>query len=72
MQKIHNLKTITVNHMAINYFYIKSKNDINGNPRYKVFIIDPFAPSVHEKLFKCYEGQIRTHVINFIETALEA
>lgn len=72
MQKIHNLKTVTVDHIAINYFYTRERNDKNGNPRYKVFIIDPFAPSVHEMLLKCYEGQILTYVRCFIESALEA
>lgn len=69
MKKIHDLKTVIVNHIAINYFYIREKNDVNGNARYRVFIIDPDAPAVYEKIFKCYECQIKDRVIMFIEGA---
>ena len=69
MKKIHDLKTVTINHIAINYFYIREKNDVNGNARYRVFIIDPDAPAVYETMFKCYECEIKTRVIMFIEGA---
>ena len=67
MKKIHDLKTIVVNHIAINYFYIREKNDVNGNPRFRVYIIDPDGPAVYETIFKTYEGLIKDHVIMFIE-----
>ena len=54
MTKTHDLKTVYYNCMAVNYFYIREKNDINGNPRYRVFIIDPEGPAVYERIFKTY------------------
>ena len=70
MQKTHNLNTSIINCMAFDYFYTKEKPDQNGNPRYKVYIMDPDAPAVYETIVKCYESQIKTHVISFIETAV--
>ena len=69
MIKTHDLKTVVIDGIAINYFVKKEKNDINGNPRFKVFIIDPDGPAVYETIFKCYDSQIKAHVISFIETA---
>ena len=69
MQKIHDLKTVVINHIAIDYFYIREKNDANGNPRYRVYIIDPDGPAVYEKVVKTYEGLIKNHVIEFVEGA---
>lgn len=54
MTKTHDLKTIVIDHIAINYFYTREKNDINGNPRYRAYIIDPEAPAVYERIFKTY------------------
>lgn len=54
MKKFHDLKTVVVNHLAINYFYTREKNDINGNPRYRVYIMDPDAPAVIEIIAKTY------------------
>ena len=70
MQKMHALNSAIINCMAFDYFYTKEKPDPNGNPRYKVYIMDPDAPAVYETIAKCYESQIKTHVINFIETAV--
>lgn len=56
--KTHDLKTVIVNHQAINYFYTREKNDRNGNPRYRVYIIDPEAPAVYEDIVKTYESLI--------------
>lgn len=54
MKKFHDLKTVIVDHVAINYFYTREKNDINGNPRYRVYIMDPEAPAVIETIAKTY------------------
>lgn len=69
MKKFYDLKTVVVNHIAINYFYTREKNDVNGNARYRVYIIDPDAPTVYETIFKCYESQIKELVTMFIEEA---
>ena len=72
MLKIHHLKTIRIDGLAINYFYTKEKADPNGNPRYKVYVMDPDAPAVYETIVKGYECQIEEHVTRFIETAVAA
>ena len=72
MQKIHVMYTARNDGMAINYFYTKEKADRNGNPRFKVYIMDPDAPAVYESIIKCYESQIKEHVTSFIERAFAA
>lgn len=67
MLKIYNLKTAIIDYIAINYFYTREKNDINGNSRFRVYIIDPDAPAVYETIFKCYESQIPEYIEMFIE-----
>ena len=69
MKKYHDLKTVVSDHIAINYFYIKEKRDVNGNPRFRVYIIDPDAPPVSETIIKTYEGLICAHVLAFVEGA---
>lgn len=69
MTKTHDLKTVIINHIAFNYFYIREKNDVNGNPRYRVFIIDPEGPAVYEKIFKTY--CVESSIVNYIENYLE-
>ena len=69
MKKVHDLKTVVINHIAIDYFYIREKSDVYGNPRYRVYIIDPDGPAVYEKVVKTYEGLIKNHVIEFVEGA---
>ena len=69
MKKYHDLKTVVSDHIAINYFYRKEKRDVNGNPRFRVYIMDPDAPIVHETIFKTYEGLISSHVLAFVEEA---
>ena len=69
MKKYHDLKTVVSDHIAINYFYVREKNDTNGNPRFRVYIIDPDAPAVYETIFKTYEGLISSHVLAFVEEA---
>lgn len=67
MIKTHDLKTVVVDGIAVNYFFKKEKNDRNGNPRFKVFIIDPDGPAVYEEIFHCYNGQIPEWVASFIK-----
>ena len=70
MIKTHDLKTVIVDGIAIHYFFKKEKNDINGNPRFQVFIMDPDGAAIYETLFKGYDGQIKEYVIRFIEEAI--
>ena len=65
MTKTHDLKTVVIDHIAINYFYTREKNDINGNSRYRVYIIDPDGPAVYERIFKTYS--IESSIQNFLE-----
>ena len=67
--KTHNLKTIITNGLSINYFYTKEKADKNGNPRFRVYIIDPDGPAVYETICKTYESLICDHVRAFVEEA---
>ena len=66
MVKIHTWHTTTVNNENISYFYKREKNDVNGNPRYRVFIID-WDSIVYETIFKCYDYYIEEKVISFVE-----
>ena len=66
----HDLHTIIVNNNQYQFFYTREKNDRNGNSRFRVYIIDPNAPAVYEKIFKTYEGLIIDSVYNFIENTL--
>jgi hypothetical protein len=65
--KTYDLKTATIENSAFNYFYSREKNDANGNPRFRVYVIDPDGPAVYESIFKCYESQIPDRVAAFIE-----
>ena len=65
MTKTHDLKTVVVNHIAFNYFYTREKNDVNGNPRYRVYIIDSDGPAVYERIFKTY--CLETSIKNYLE-----
>ena len=67
MKKQHSLNTVVVDHVAIQYFYTKEKRDINGNSRFRVFIMDPDAPVIYERIFKCYESQIPECVAVFVD-----
>ena len=69
MLKTHDLKTIIIDHIAINYFYTREKNDINGNPRYRVYIIAPEGAGVYERIFKTYN--VEDSIQNYIEYYLE-
>lgn len=67
MKKQHSLNTVVVDNIAIQYFYTKEKRDINGNSRFRVYIMDPDAPTVYERIFKCYESQIPECVAVFVD-----
>ena len=67
MLKTHDLKTAIIGGCQFQYFYLREHNDHNGNPRYKVYIVDPDGAAVHERIFKCYESQIQTQVESYIE-----
>lgn len=71
MKKAHDLHTIIINHTEIRYFYTREKRDRNGNSRFRVYIIDPEANAVYERIFTTYEGIIEDCVCNFIENYLE-
>lgn len=67
--KMHDMKTTIINGMSVSYFYTKEKPDINGNARYRVYIIDPDAPAIYEIVCKTYEVLICEHVRKFVEGA---
>lgn len=69
--KTHDIKTVIINNIEYNYFYIREKNDRNGNPRYRVFITDPDALAVYEVIAKTYDGLIKEWVVKFIEGITE-
>ena len=68
--KIYDLNKTIANYETVSYFYKKEKNDVNGNPRFRVYIIDPDG-AVYESIFKCYEGQIKERVSAFVEGVRE-
>lgn len=68
--KIHELNSVVIDGQRFYYFYIREKNDRNGNARYRVYITDPDAPAVYETVFKCYQSQIPERVTAFIENAV--
>lgn len=67
MVKIKDLKTVYLDCIAVNYFYQRENNDTYGNPRFRVFIIDPEGVAVYETIFKTYEGLISDRVKKFLE-----
>mgnify|MGYP003297940028 CR=1 FL=1 len=67
---IHGLKKATIDHCEFTYFYTREKNDVNGNPRYRVYIIDPDGPAAYETIFKCYESQIPERVTAYINSQI--
>lgn len=68
--KTYDLYQTIANYETVSYFYKREKNDINGNPRFRVYIIDP-AGAVYENIFKCYESQLKERVSTFIEKVQE-
>lgn len=70
MKRTHDLKAVVIDGDNFSYFYTRDPNDVNGNPRFRVYIIDSDGPAVHETIFRCYEGQIPERVRLFIETEI--
>ena len=70
--KTRDLKTVIVDCVAVNYFYTRERNDVNGNPRFMVYILDPEAPAVYEIMVKTYEGLICDYVKQFVREAASA
>ena len=68
--KMHDLKTTKANFETVSFFYIREKNDVNGNPRFRVFILDSETGTVYETIFKCYESQIGERVTAYIENQI--
>lgn len=66
MMKIHNLKSVVIEGMSFDFFNIRIECDKCGNSRFRVYIIDPDGPAVHETIFKCQEFQIPEKVKAFI------
>lgn len=64
--KIHELKSVVANGWRVDYFAVREKNDRNGNPRYRVWIID--ESSVIERIFCSYN--LEDSIISFIERGL--
>lgn len=65
--KKHDLKSVVIACNEYSFFYVREKNDVNGNARYRVFIIDPDGPAVYETILRCYESAIPERVAAFIE-----
>lgn len=67
MVKCYNLRRFYIDfNDYIDYFYIRLSNDINGCPRYKVWIIDCESEKVYETILKGYKG-IEETVSDYIE-----
>ncbi len=64
--KMHELKSVIANGWRVDYFAVREKNDVNGNPRFRVWIID--ESSVIERVFKTYN--LEDSIINFIEKGI--
>jgi len=52
------------------YFFKREKNDVNGKPRFRVWIIDPDGGAVYEKLFQCYDFQVKQCAMVFVENMI--
>lgn len=65
--KTHELHTVTAHGVTILYFYTKEKRDINGNSRFRVYMIDTETGHIHERVFTTYESQISAVIMNHIE-----
>ena len=69
MFKLYDLQTVVVNNVSFNYFYKREKATQSGNPRFRVFIIDPDGPAVYETILTTY--YLADAVRGYIEARLE-
>ena len=67
MLKMYDLKTTQANYETVPFFYMREKNDVNGNARFRVFFLDEETQTVYETILKCYEAQIPERVAALIE-----
>lgn len=67
--KEHILHMVRANYKDVQYFYKKEKRDINGNSRFRVFVIDDDG-LVYENIVACYECEIEKYVTAFCECDL--
>ena len=72
MNKIHNLKSVVIDHNLFSFFYIRIQCDKCGNSRFRVYIIDPETVAVYETIFKCQEFQITERVSDYINSEVVA
>lgn len=70
MKKTHELKSLVIDCEKLSYFYTKEKRDVNGNARFRVYIIDPDG-AVYERIFKCYESRLPEAIKHFIKQEAE-
>lgn len=67
MKRLYDLKILNYNDKIYYYFIKREKNDINGNPRYKVIIIDSKNATAHEVIFKQYESLLEESIKNYLK-----
>lgn len=67
--KTYNLKSIVIDSVRYTYFYRREKNDRNGNPRFRVYILDPDGGGVYEKTFSTYD--LPETLKNYLENCFE-
>lgn len=65
--KTFELKSVVMGCIRYEYFYKQEKNDTNGNPRFRVYLIDPECNAVYESIFKGYEFQMKDYVLVTLE-----
>lgn len=68
--KKYDLHRVTVSGNEYSFFYRREKNDINGNARFRVFIIDPDGPAVHETIVHSCQRLIADCVAWHIENKI--
>lgn len=66
MVKTFDLNTIVVEDMNISFFYKRENNDIYGNPRCRVYMINSDTKAVIEKIAKTYDVKdwVRSYIKN--------
>lgn len=64
---VYDLKSVVVGFVRYNYFYNREKNDRNGNPRFRVWILDPDGGAVYEEVFTTYnlENAVKNYIENY-------